>query len=28
MANVHFALARNDMAPAFKAELKKIIGGL
>ena len=28
MANVHFALARDDIAPAFKAELKKIIGGL
>ena len=28
MANVHFALARDDMAPAFKAELKKIIGDL
>ena len=28
MANVHFALARDDMAPAFKAELKKIIGEL
>ncbi|MDO9439475.1 MAG: UTP--glucose-1-phosphate uridylyltransferase [Beijerinckiaceae bacterium] len=28
LANVHFALARDDIAPAFKAELKKIAAGL
>jgi UTP--glucose-1-phosphate uridylyltransferase len=28
MANVHFALAREDMAPSFKAELKKLLGSL
>ncbi len=28
MANVHFALAREDMAPSFKAELKKLFSGL
>ena len=28
MANVHFALAREDIAPSFKTELKKLIGAL
>lgn len=28
MANVHFALERPDIAPAFKAELKKLAGSL
>ena len=28
MANVHFALERPDIAPAFKAEMKKLIGSL
>ncbi|MEN9709348.1 MAG: UTP--glucose-phosphate uridylyltransferase, partial [Pseudomonadota bacterium] len=28
MANVAFALERPDIAPAFKAELKKLIGSL
>jgi UTP--glucose-1-phosphate uridylyltransferase len=28
MANVHFALAREDMAPSFKAELKKLFSNL
>ena len=28
MANVHFALERPDLAPSFKAELKKLIGSL
>ena len=28
MANVHFAMERSDLGPAFKAELKKILAGL
>jgi UTP--glucose-1-phosphate uridylyltransferase len=28
MANIHFALAREDMAPSFKTELKKVFAGL